>query len=324
MKKEINGQNLISYIDSIFMVDGEMVPENGEDSYMFSVNEAYGIVGVFDGCGGLGSRKYAEFGNKSGAYISSRVVSNTTLEWFGKFTEQEIEFSQNTVNGICDELKDGIVDELKSYEKNTRASGIKGSMTKSFPTTLSVILFAVKNAELNSLYIWAGDSRGFILNASGLAQITRDDIETSGDAFDNISDDGVLTNVVSAGGEFVLRSNIINCKTKGVLITATDGCFGYFSTPMEFEYMLVRTMVEAASIEEWQEKIREYIKGYTADDYTLGIVVFGYKSFKKMKKEYSKRCKLLFEKYIKKLEGAGEKEKKSLWDEYKNNYYRSV
>ncbi len=33
----------------------------------------------------------------------------------------------------------------------------------------------------------------------GLAQVTKDDIDDSVDALDNISNDGVLTNVVSAG-----------------------------------------------------------------------------------------------------------------------------
>lgn len=324
MKKTNGTKSLISYIDSIFMVDGEMIADNGEDSYIFSVNDDYGIIGVFDGCGGLGSRKYAEYNNKSGAYISSRIVSKATLEWFDKFSENSRSLSGNTIKDICNELKDAIVNELKDYEQGTRSNGIKGSMTKSFPTTASIILFANKNDMLYSSYIWAGDSRGFVLTTSGLTQITKDDIENDVDALDNISNDGKLTNVVSADGNFVLNNRMITCEKMGVLVTATDGCFGYFSTPMEFEYMLIDTLLKSNNVEEWKEKINEYIKKYTADDYTIGLVVFGYKNFKKMKKAYSERHKFLLQKYIKRLDSTDEKGKNHLWNEYKGNYYRGV
>ena len=324
MSKANNTNSLINYIDSIFMVDGEMITDNGEDSYMFSVNDRYGIIGVFDGCGGLGSRKYAEYNNKSGAYISSRIVSKTILEWFESFSEDNRTLSGNTIKDICDELKSAIVRELKDYEQCTRTNGIKGSMTKNFPTTASIILFANKRNMLYSSYIWAGDSRGFVLTTSGLTQITKDDIENDGDALENISNDSKLTNVVSADGDFVLNNRMITCEKAGILITATDGCFGYFSTPMEFEYMLIDTMLESNNVEEWERKIKQYIKNYTADDHTIGLVVFGYKSFKKMKKAYSERHKFLLQKYIKSLDGADEKEINHLWNEYKDNYYRGV
>lgn len=325
MERTENEKSLIDYIDSIFIADGEMIADNGEDGYMFSVNDNYGIIGVFDGCGGLGSRKYAEYNNKSGAYISSRAAAKAALTWFEKFSADKSKgLSQNTIKDICLELKVDIVNALKAYEQRTRSNTIKGSMTKSFPTTAAMILFENKNDMLYSFYIWAGDSRGFVLTPSGLTQITKDDIENEGDALDNISDDGKLTNVVSADGDFILNNRMITCEKKGVLITATDGCFGYFSTPMEFEYMLTDTLLKSNSIESWKKRISDYIKEYTADDYTVGLVAFGYKNFKKLKKEYSERHKLLYKKYIKRLDNTDKNEKLHLWNEYKDNYYRGV
>ncbi len=325
MKKGKNTNSLIDFLDSVFTVNGEMIENNGEDSYMYSVNDDYGIIGVFDGCGGLGSRKYTEYNNKSGAYISSRVTSKIVLNWFEKISHNaDIQISGNTIDSLCSELKETIIKGLNEYSICTRFNGIKGSMTKSLPTTASIILFSNKKSALYSSYIWAGDSRGFILKDSGLTQITKDDIENEADALENISDDGKLTNVISAEGDFNLNNRILNVKDSGILITASDGCFGYFSTPMEFEFMLLDTMQGSNNVDEWKYAMSEYIKKYTADDYTMAFTIFGYKSFKKMKKLYLDRYMLLKDKYISKLELSEQADRNQLWNEYKVNYYRGV
>ena len=67
-------KNLLSEISTYFSISGEMIPQNGEDSYLYSFNENKGLVGVFDGCGGIGSRRYEILNGKTGAYIASRIV----------------------------------------------------------------------------------------------------------------------------------------------------------------------------------------------------------------------------------------------------------
>ncbi len=324
MKKQKSG-SLIDFIDYVFVSYGEMIPSNGEDSYMFSVDENCGVIGVFDGCGGLGARKYSEYNDKSGAYISSRITSKAALDWLNNLRNgNKIQLSGDAMNGSYDELKERIIFDLEEYKSGARANMVKGSMTKSFPTTLSMILFTNKSDVLQTSYIWAGDSRGFALTTAGLAQMTKDDIETGADALSNISDDGKLTNVVSAEGDFVLNHRNISFKNPVILITATDGCFGYFSTPMEFEFMLLDTMQRSGSVDEWKANLKSYVMEYTGDDYTMCFVVFGYDDFKKMKQLYESRYSLLFEKYINPIRTADEGKKLALWNEYKNGYYRSV
>ena len=240
-----NEKVLANYIDCIFTVYGEMIENNGEDCYMFSVDSDYGIIGVFDGCGGLGARKYAEYNHKSGAYIASFISAKTTLMWFEKICKKRIIFNSDECREICNDLKKDIVNELQKQTQGICSNGIKGSMVRSFPTTASVILFAIQNGLLYASFIWAGDSRGYILTPSGLTQITVDDIENKADAYVNISSDARLTNVVSAEGDFELNNQTDSFESPCVLITATDGCFGYFSTPMEFEYMLIDTLMKS-------------------------------------------------------------------------------
>lgn len=40
-------KNLLSEISTYFSISGEMIPQNGEDSYLYSFNENKGLVGCF-------------------------------------------------------------------------------------------------------------------------------------------------------------------------------------------------------------------------------------------------------------------------------------
>lgn len=75
-----------------------------------------------------------------------------------------------------------------------------------------------------------------------------------------IFQDGVLTNVVSADGNYILHSKQIKIKDKIIIFNATDGCFGYLKTPMEFEYLILQTLLSSDNIIEWRDKLKSQIK----------------------------------------------------------------
>ncbi|MBQ4630905.1 MAG: hypothetical protein IJB70_07985 [Clostridia bacterium] len=314
--------SLLTFVDSMFVVAGEMIEQNGEDSYSYCLGNKFGYIGVFDGCGGIGSRKYENYDNKTGAYIASHVSGLTMLDWFKKFCAADYELSSNNIKNICDSIKDNLERELKIFESSSATAAIKGSLTKNFPTTASMILFTSNKTEMYAAYIWAGDSRGFLLTEDGLFQVTTDDIEIDGDAMENLSNDSKLTNMVCADGDFKLNSRIISGEEKGIFVTATDGFFAYFSTPMEFEFMIIDSMLASDSVETWKSQLANYIKKYTGDDFTMGVTVYGYKTFKALKKSYFDRHNVLYTKYISKLADMSDEEKVNLWNDYKKNYYR--
>lgn len=322
MQKE--QKKLKNHLTEIFVSHGEMVEDNGEDWFIYSLNDRFCLLCVLDGCGGIGSRKYTEFENKSGAFIASHIASEAVHEWFCKFSESKKSISGNTIKGILDDLKKAVTDELKKYESDATANGIKGALVKSFPTTISLILFTIEANKVYSAFVWAGDSRGYVLTDKGLMQITVDDIETQADALDNLSGDSKLTNFITSSGSFVLNEKILKASMPSVLVTATDGCFGYFSTPMEFEYLLVDSLQAAKDVDDWQQKLNERIKKITGDDYTMGIAVVGYKNFRQLRMAFVKRKKDLFKKYISRLNVASESEKAKMWEEYKKYYYKEV
>ena len=313
------GTELRRLLDGTFVVSGEMIENNGEDCYVAYVGKKYGITGVFDGCGGIGARKYESYGNKTGAYIASHLSAETILTWFYEFSQSGLILSKNSINDMCCDIKESLVDTLAGLDLSKEKSLIKGSLVKKFPTTASFILFYIKEKKLYTAFIWAGDSRGYILRPNGLTQITKDDIVGGEDALLNLSADGKLNNVISADGDFHLSSKLITCGGPVILITATDGCFGYYSSPMEFEYMLLDTMLKSRSISAWKENIGKSIKEYTGDDFTISFVIYGFGGFKELKKAFNPRKTKLHKEVICKLKNNDMIE--SLWNEYKKGYY---
>ena len=314
--------DLLSLIRDVFVVNGEMIEDNGEDSHAYSINERYGFFGVFDGCGGIGSRKYENYGNKTGAYLASRIVSEMSLEWFYDFCNQNINLSEKNINTILSSMNEFLLENLIIADNNTGQTLMKGSLAKKFPTTSSMILCEYQQKSLEAFFVWAGDSRGYIMAEEGLSQITIDDVAGDIDAMSNLSDDGRLTNVISASGNFKLNYKHLTISKPTIIITATDGCFGYFSTPMEFEYMLLKTLISSNNNQEWNAAMNKYISKFTGDDYTMCIATSGYKTFNTLKKTFLNRKNILEKEYISKLKTADQSKRMKLWNKYKTNYYR--
>lgn len=313
-KKKKPDHDFFYWLDFGMELHKEKKISNGEDSFFFEFDSDKGIVGVFDGCGGSGSRKYERFKHKTGAYMASRIVSGAVRDWFRELPDQG--------NSSADDLE-LLKSKIKSYLKLSKeigggTSSIKGSLSKEFPTTASMIIVS-KDALGQALCLWAGDSRCYLLDAQGLKQLTEDDLHGL-DAMENLSADGVLTNVISASKEFVLHQKMISFGQPSILFAATDGCFGYFKTPMEFEYLLLSTLKEADNVEEWEQSIFEVLRKISGDDYSLCGMSIGFGDFQRLKQALLPRCRQVYDTYIADLESRTYEEKLDLWKEYKRDY----
>lgn len=300
-----------------FVINSEMIEKNGEDCYYYAVNESEGIVSVCDGCGGLGSKKYDPFGGKTGAYMASRAVSSAMERWFGMAEEQNSVFADN----IAEDMRAVIDSELSGFN-SAEGSGlkIKGSMVRPFPTTLASAVFRFKDGGLDVKAVWAGDSRVYALDGSGLMQLSADDIEGE-DALSNLTGDGVLTNVISADGNYNIHVSDHRFTSPCVIFSATDGCFGYISTPMHFEYVLLKTLLDASCAEEWKANITAYLETVSGDDFTMSLAAFGFDTFSELKSAFAERAVYLASRYIVPLENAPADAVRMYWDEYRTGYY---
>ena len=57
-------------------------PELGEDSSCYSFCTNAGLLGVFDGCGGLGAQTRWQYSGRSEAYMAARLASGAAYDWF--------------------------------------------------------------------------------------------------------------------------------------------------------------------------------------------------------------------------------------------------
>lgn len=305
MEKE-KRSGLLDRFDSFFCLSCEQNEENGEDSIAFSANENAVLVSSFDGCGGSGARRYPEFDNKTGAYMASRAVSGAVLEWFHR--------------GMRDNLESWIQEALSVCCSWTRKEAmlIKGDLFLEFPTTGVIAVSQFKSGKIQTDFRWAGDSRGYVLLAdSGLRQLTTDDVQDEDG--ESLGGDERMTNVISATGArpWHLNRMQFSCEQPHLVITATDGCFAYMASPMEFEYVLLDTMSRSQSPREWENNLFEAIGGVAGDDYTFCAAAFGYHSFANMKQQFEARKEYLNQYYIAPFQTASESLRRDLWRRYK-------
>ena len=307
-------KNFIDTLSTHFLICQEMIEGKGEDSGFEEFNELGGISCVCDGCGGLGALSYPMAENKTGAYLASRITGGAVKTWFDDSIERDSVFDVQS-------LKQMIFTWLKSCEARSGSTGIKmkGSMIRPFPTTLACTVAYKQRNRIVTKHIWAGDSRTFFLTPKGLQQISEDDIDGE-DALSNISNDGVLTNIVTADGKFELHEKEIAINEPCILFAATDGCFGYLSSPMMFEYLILDALYKADNIESWKKNICSFIGEFSEDDYTFSLMAFGYDSFRSMKQAYVDRHDYIGNIAVT-FESATDQEKQRLWENYRGVYY---
>ena len=310
--------SFLKYADCIIECCQEKIEHNGEDSYFTSLTDAAGLVSVFDGCGGSGAKKYQRFQNKTGAYMSSRVAAGATRDWFAE-SFSAAEYPKEPAAS----LKRKIQKYLNiCKEVGDEASHLKGLMTKDFPTTASIVIATGRDGRaVDVLCLSAGDSRCYMLSPEGLMQLTEDDLGNV-DAMENLTADASLTNVITASRDFEIHEKRLMVPTPCILFAATDGCFGYLSTPMEFEYMLLDTLLSSGSILDWEDRLKSTLIRLSGDDFSFTGLSVGFGSFERMQQAFRPRAEHLFHAYISDLQHASPEEKVMLWRHYKGKYER--
>lgn len=308
------GKSILPFVDFFLESSREKIPQRGEDSYFFAMKEEAAICGVFDGCGGSGAKRYENYKGKTGAYIASRMISGAIKDWF---------FSQDAYkNSLPDITK--LEHRIREYlafcnAQAEQSQTIKGKMSLSFPSTVAVISCSIENGIITAHCVWAGDSRCYLLNRNGLKQLSDDDLAGL-DPMDNLTAGGGLTNVANASKPFELHQKTIAIDEPGILFSASDGCFGYLSTPMEFEYLLEETLERSGCPADWERNFDEIVSEVTGDDFSICGFSFGFDDFQRLKDAMKMRCLFMLENYIRPMEKMPLEEKKDLWHKYSKEY----
>jgi len=259
----------------------------GEDSSPLSLirkgdTNNFCAVGVFDGMGGSGATKCASSScgeNKTHAYVASRVVEKSVENYCNKVSSIEV----INADFMHDAIKEALEKEKKEYPAQQQSS-LKSRMIREYPTTLAVVVAPLTEEGKTIHSYWAGDSRNYLWNKRGFFQISEDDIEPKMDPLENLSQDGVLSNCICADKDFKINyKEILIEEEKFIILSATDGCFGYFLTPMHFQGILLEGLKSSKNEKEWEKSIQKEIQRVTGDDSSLSLIAIGYKDFEELK-----------------------------------------
>jgi hypothetical protein len=310
----------LDQFDDLFMMGEPVNPEAGEDNMFGAVGENCAAIGVFDGCHGLGSRKYPVFHQHTGAYMSSRCISGAVRDWFMDTCGSGLPAPEEMASGIRNYITEAFA-ACTAYVPQT--GNLKGSLRRDFPATFTLALMEEGEKNFFDLHIFtAGDSRIYLLNPEGLAQLSVDDT-CSNDALWSLRHDPPMTNVVSSDGRYDLNWRKFRLRLPFAVITATDGCFAYVPTPMDFEDMILEAMTTSKTPDLFEKNLQRRFSQTAQDDSCFGWMSAGFGSFQNMKKAMTGRYKTVKDSFIKtRPDLMNDKKNEEIWEIYRKGYER--
>lgn len=310
-------------LDFVMSFCRDKVPGYGEDSYCYSFCDTAGLIGVFDGCGGAGARKHDYYSGHTEAYMASRFCAGAFYDQFRRHFPCKHDISYLTKEVFTAQSIKRLVDF--GPPKDESGFLIKGSGVRTLPSTAAAALIQEEQAgSMLVTAIWAGDSRVYIMDSLGLAQLTVDDT-TVADPMISIYEDGILRNILCSDKPAELHCKTIRMEEPFVVFSATDGCFGYLSTPMEFEGALLRTLLDTKCVAEWETKLADFISVAAGDDHTLCLAAYGYGSYETLQKSFTERYEYLEKHYLIPVSQMPIEDRNSrveLWKLYCDHYMR--
>lgn len=312
-------------LDFVLSFCREKVSGHGEDSFCYSFCDTAGLLGAFDGCGGAGARTHKFYSGHTEAYMASRLCAGTFYDCF----RNSFPCARNAKSLTAEVFTPQVVQRLIDFgpPKDEIGFQIKGSSVRTLPSTAAVTLIQkVKDGSLLVTAIWAGDSRVYVIDANGLAQLTVDDTTVT-DPMVNIYEDGILKNVLCSDKPVNLHCKTIQMRDPFVVFSATDGCFGYLSTPMEFEGVLLDTLLNADCVADWENSLANALGSIAGDDHTLCLAAYGYGSYQNLQKSFAGRYSHLKENYLVPVANIPVENRDgrfALWNSYRNNYMRYI
>ncbi|HET8700692.1 MAG TPA: hypothetical protein VFL97_03390 [Nitrococcus sp.] len=105
---------------------------------------------------------------------------------------------------------------------------------------------------------------------------------------------------------FLLRFLLWNDRV--LLICASDGAFSYLPTPMDFEFVILNSLMSSESMQIWADELAERLKATAGDDISMLLQPLGFDSFDDITYFYKKRLDKLSEQFVEPLETLQEKQ----------------
>lgn len=277
------------------------IPDHGEDSDpILRDGPDLGLIAVFDGMGGAGGTVYdTPEGQRTGAYLASRIARDVVEQRMLDLLEPDWNLNgQAAAEDLHGSVQQALRERLA--ELNAPPSGLRSRLLRALPTTMAVIALQRTQpggSRWTCHLLWAGDSRAYVFEPAGARQLSTDDLRDPGDAMANLRHDSVVSNAVSADTEFHVNYRKVTLQAPFLVACATDGCFGYFTSPMHFEHRVLQRMQDSGSPAAWSAALQGDIAEVTGDDAAMALLGVG-ADFDELKALYAPRVADLHEQFI--------------------------
>lgn len=218
---------------------------------------------------------------RTSGYFASRLVAAIALyeiKYVKTFDREklfdDIQNHQDTIDQVLSEYAKRLAKEIRDkLEKIAKKIGleIETSVTGAYllPTTLQIALTKEEKNIVKSVFLWAGDSRAYMWNNDGLAQIT-DDHENG----------ETMYNLVCLSRDFKIEARYESFQKPCVLFVATDGCYkcSCYSSPLEMEMTFLNAFNDADTFEDAAKNFEEAYDriGRHDDSNSMALQSFGY------------------------------------------------
>ncbi len=246
---------------------------------------------------------------RSSGYFASRLVSaiaryeltyNPSLareSIFAAIRSTEPEAVDALVQAYGDTLADLIRQKLSriaenvGFEVETRISG-----AYLLPSTLTATVMDDQGDHVDALYFWAGDSRGYVWDGQGLAQVTEDHER-----------DETMTNLITLTKPFRVEARFLSIPKPCILFNATDGCYKcpVFDSPFDLEYIFLKSIDDASDFMDASHylSVQFHEIGRHDDSNTMALAAFGYADYEQLQAAARARLATIDETIIAKLPG---------------------
>lgn len=228
---------------SIFI---ESEPGHGQDTAISGQNYAF----VFDGLGGKGGkpRTNAAGERKLEAKIASTVSAmalekllKDRMDWWSDNLIQNEYRRAHAPDEIAAEISRALNYALQDAAREWNADTL--------PTTISGwLVFPLPDETFYALAIWAGDSRCYTIDDHCMKLYTRDDTADNqrADAMEELllSGSPAISNRLGVDRTVRLNHTTLIVDHPTLLLTCSDGIYGYVPSPMHLEYYLRNLGVE--------------------------------------------------------------------------------
>ena len=254
--------------------------EDADPTLDADINRSWGVLAVYDGMGGAGARKYTHKDTQeehTSAYWASRYVKGAIEELIKlrPIGVNPVEYLESNMHVAIKQCLDKEISNFPSA-----SSSAVSKLLAKLPTTMALCVYEIDDENLNVSCYWAGDSRVYMFDGEKLCFCTLDDANApDGDPFSPANMDLAMNNRICQDQEFRINKSQITVKIDSakpiILFAATDGCFGYYKNPIEFEKMILST-ISSPDKSQWLSSIQQaIIDNIQQDDFSMSLVVIG-------------------------------------------------